>query len=982
MRTKILRLNLFFSATSALALTVSLSQAYAACQDNPGSNISATNSSVCLVNPTGANSSNGLNDPFGIVPSAEKNKIWMRYSSSTSGNSTIYADTGANLTIGGNISVINAQMTPGVDIRTGATTHINGNLYTHVSGSSLSALYIENASLHIGNNLYAISSVTNSNPTVFTDAGANLSIQGNALLYSLGAGATTFLNNGTATAKNFFVASMEANSKALENTGTLSADGYLRAFAFGSNSVALLQKDGSIEAKGELVVEATGAGSTAYAAQKGTGIYHNSVSLKAAGNGLTATTGQYIFNGSSLRAELDPSKVLVVQLGELTQIKSTGAVALEINNTATTADVWVAGGAHLEGAKGSIVDHDANSRVFVNEGAFLSGDINLGTGSDELILINNVNLDNVALVSGGDNVSSGDGMTDTLTFKGATNASLAGSKFVNWENIVLDQSHIHFTDQGMVTGSDEGLGLKLTNGSTAELDNNNFALTGNLTVDNRSVFLANGQGNGKYAISGDVFNSGTISLASGQAGDVLSIVGDYHGSVAGGPGTIILDTVLGDDNSKTDFVHIAGTATGTTNVQIINRGGLGAETTSDGIELIHVNNRAGLTGTEFRLRGDMVYNGEQVIAGGAYLYGMHYGGNVETGGQAADGSWYLRSFFEEDAGNGGLVYQPGVPLYSAYPQILLDMNRLGTWEQRVDNRRWLSGTDRVGVKRLNEIERGGFWMSVEGGTSHVNLNTPSGVGYDLDQFRTKLGLDFVTREWATSSLVAGIYATYGYGDVDVSSRFGSGTIHTKGVGVGGTLTWYKNNGWYLDGVAQVQWFRSDLRSNTLDVYETKGNKGLGYTLSIEGGRKIALNNQWSLTPQAQLQYSHTTFDDFTDNKGARIKYQKGESLQGRVGLDLTREVEWISASGDKRRLKTYGTGNVYHEFLEGSKISVTDVSFKSREDRSWVGLGTGVTYSWRNDRLSMNGEIEVRSPFSDFGDSYAVRGKVGFKVKF
>ena len=43
-----------------------------------------------------------------------------------------------------------------------------------------------------------------------------------------------------------------------------------------------------------------------------------------------------------------------------------------------------------------------------------------------------------------------------------------------------------------------------------------------------------------------------------------------------------------------------------------------------------------------------------------------------------------------------------------------------------------------------------------------------------------------------------------------------------------------------------------------------GNKGFGYALGLEAGYRHALNDRWSLTPQAQLVYSRIDFDRFVD----------------------------------------------------------------------------------------------------------------------
>ncbi|WP_183664272.1 autotransporter outer membrane beta-barrel domain-containing protein [Phyllobacterium trifolii] len=45
--------------------------------------------------------------------------------------------------------------------------------------------------------------------------------------------------------------------------------------------------------------------------------------------------------------------------------------------------------------------------------------------------------------------------------------------------------------------------------------------------------------------------------------------------------------------------------------------------------------------------------------------------------------------------------------------------------------------------------------------------------------------------------------------------FGKGSIDTDGYGFGGTLTWLGQNGFYVDGQTQLNWYDSDITSDTL-----------------------------------------------------------------------------------------------------------------------------------------------------------------------
>jgi len=463
-------------------------------------------------------------------------------------------------------------------------------------------------------------------------------------------------------------------------------------------------------------------------------------------------------------------------------------------------------------------------------------------------------------------------------------------------------------------------------------------------------------------------------------------------------GFVVLNAALNTNNedSPRDHLLIEGKADGQTRVDVNNRGGLGNLTDENGINLITVNGGLGDYGADtFVMDGDYLHNGEVVVAGGAYIYRLRHTANAD----GAD-EWNLYSILEEgleedlggglgggedtNGGNGGgkVVYGAGVPLYEVYPQVLQRMNSLPTMLQRVGERRFVNGG-------ADDLDNRGFWMRVEGATGHFNAaRSTSRTSYDLDTVKTQMGLDFDVLETGKGQLVGGVYMQYGHGKADVFSRYGRGDIKVDAYGFGSTLTWQQDNGFYVDGQAQVQWFDSGLYSrsrngaNGFDKHLTTGNDGMGYALSLESGRKFALANGWQVTPQAQLSYSHIDFDSFRDLVNAHVKSADGNSLTGRLGLSVERTRNWQTAAGDNRMLKFYGIGNLYQEFLDGTSVKVSGVDFRHRADRTWAGVGAGVDYSWKDGAFALYGEVNAATSFKDFGDSYNLQGTLGFKAKF
>lgn len=489
------------------------------------------------------------------------------------------------------------------------------------------------------------------------------------------------------------------------------------------------------------------------------------------------------------------------------------------------------------------------------------------------------------------------------------------------------------------------------------------------------------EGTGKV---GATVNSGILAPGQtpngiqGQLNSIgtLTIAGNYTGN----NGLLLLDTVLGGDASLTDKLNVEGDTAGSTKVRVINVGGTGAQTVN-GIEVITVTGESS---------GSFALENEYVVAG-AYAYRLHKGS--KDGDELKN--WYLRS---ELNNTDDPEYQPGSPVYEAYPQALLAMNGVSTLQQRVGNRVWsgkgnqviAQGADAITPYASPEeagalVEGNGVWGRMEGGYNHFESRySTSGTGFNQNTFKMQAGIDGVLSETENSKLLGSITAHYIHGKTTTKSTdYVDGDISTDGYGFGGALTWYGNEGLYVDGQAQLTWYRSDLTTSALNApVLADGNKGFGYALSLETGKRYALDGQYALTPQAQLVYSSVDFDDFIDGFGAAVSLDRGRSLQGRLGLALEKQNSWQNAKGMTNRSNIYGIANMYYEFMNGTKVDVQGVSFANKQDALWGGLGVGGSYNWNNDQYSIYGEGLVNTSLSNLGDSYSLKGQIGFRVKW
>ena len=462
-------------------------------------------------------------------------------------------------------------------------------------------------------------------------------------------------------------------------------------------------------------------------------------------------------------------------------------------------------------------------------------------------------------------------------------------------------------------------------------------------------------------------NAGTVHFG-GAPGAALTVQGDY----AGQGGTLVFNSALGDDLSVTDKLVVAGNTSGTTTVRVNNVGGAGAQT-AQGIKLIDVQ---GTSGGSFALQGDYVFEGEQAVVAGAYAYRLY-----RDAPSAADGDWYLRSALMNNTGGPGddppPLYQPGVPLYEAYAGILQQINTLDSLAQRVGDRRW-SGARAADDMQADE----GVWIRVDSGDRSFKPETStSGTHYDLSIWKAEAGVDTALSEAEGGKLVGGAMLQYGRYQSNVRSIYGQGRLKTYGYAIGASLTWYGDNGFYVDGQARWTRFDTDLRSTTSAQSLIDGNKGNGYVAGVEMGRRFRVDEQWSVIPQAQVSYGKSSFDDFDDAFGARVSQQKGGGGTVRAGL----MVDYRSArqgSGGAVATHVYGVASVYHAFADTARVDVAGTAVSTRNERLWGGLGLGASLDWAGGRYSVYGELQAKTGLKHFGDSHAANATVGFRMRW
>ncbi|RVI05007.1 autotransporter outer membrane beta-barrel domain-containing protein [Sinorhizobium meliloti] len=648
-------------------------------------------------------------------------------------------------------------------------------------------------------------------------------------------------------------------------------------------------------------------------------------------------------------------------------------------------------------------------------------------------------------LDGGDDVSTADGWTDRLNLSGVTasanGANIVNWEIVTLDAAdvtildgALEAGSEPETGLFLTNGS-------VLNGSDAFALAGNMAIDGT----SQFIAFGEDIANGVYSISGNLVNAGTVDMQDGGTGDVLSVGGNYTGAenstvyidtYLGDDASPTDHITVGGDTAGSTAISI-GNAGGPSAQTVAGIRVVGVAGASSGtFVLANANSEIKETGEAAITRGAYAYalrqvdnddwflqstlaeddtgpdtGGEQAVdpeteggetvdpgTGGGETVDPGTGGGETVdpgtgGGETVDPGTGGGETVDPGTGGGETVipsYNQGVPVYETYARNLLGFIQLPTLRRRASGER-VPALRSCGSVPLNVegnqtaacAEDNTVWARIDGTRAHVEPEE-SGARvseYDSRSWLLQAGIDALLHSSGKGELIGGLTAHYGGINTDVSSFYGDGSIDTRGYGLGATLTWYGQNGFYLDGQGQLTRFDSDLDSDILGRL-ADGNDGLGYAVSIEAGHRIGLGDTWALTPQAQLVNTSVNFDDFVDPYGARVSLDDGNSLRGRIGLALDREQQWQGAEGDGRSSRLYGTIDLYREFLGDTRADVSGVSFGIEAD-DWIGeIGIGGSYNWGDDKYSLYGEARASTGLSDFGGSYAVRASVGLKMKF
>ena len=312
-------------------------------------------------------------------------------------------------------------------------------------------------------------------------------------------------------------------------------------------------------------------------------------------------------------------------------------------------------------------------------------------------------------------------------------------------------------------------------------------------------------------------------------------------------------------------------------------------------------------------------------------------------------------------------------LYEALPSVMLGLNRLSEFRDRMAAPRDASGGwARVHGSR-GEWKADNTWpkrVDPPGlKTSTVVESRWGGVQAGLDALVGDDGLFGISLHHRSGSATVSNAST-----IDVP---GAGYLDLSGTGGGISGTWRRDDV-YVDLQAEVSWYEADFSSLIRGILK-KNVSGYGYALGMEAGRRIASGTDGvAFIPRAGLVHSKVSLNDFTDAEsagGSRVSLEDGRSLRGRMGVGVDVETK-LSADSESRFLYSL---DVEREFKDETKVSVAGVDLASTVEATWLRAGMNVSHAWDDGRYTIQGGVSYAAGGSD---SYEYGGELKLKVQF
>ena len=259
--------------------------------------------------------------------------------------------------------------------------------------------------------------------------------------------------------------------------------------------------------------------------------------------------------------------------------------------------------------------------------------------------------------------------------------------------------------------------------------------------------------------------------------------------------------------------------------------------------------------------------------------------------------------------------------------------------------------DLTGIhQRLGEVkngEKGNVWVrNVNSRQKLTALSTGESEtsGFKQNVHSLQVGADAAV----TDNLRVGGFVGRSQANVDFNGHYGDGKVRSNSVGL--YAAYLADNGIYVDNIVKY----SRLHANS-DYTEKRHYNA--YTISSELGKRFSLANDWTITPQAQLAWTHISSQENEDSLS---------SVYSRIGLRVAKGF----ALSNGWNLQPYAEINAITSKNRSSKIHYTNSALDVASSRGRFESAVGLNAGFANHRFGL--EVS-RADGKNFDKPYAIQ---------
>ena len=248
---------------------------------------------------------------------------------------------------------------------------------------------------------------------------------------------------------------------------------------------------------------------------------------------------------------------------------------------------------------------------------------------------------------------------------------------------------------------------------------------------------------------------------------------------------------------------------------------------------------------------------------------------------------------------------------------------LMTWRQENNDM-----NKRLGELRDSKGEHGAWARMARGESKYGSQNVKNQYNYYQVGYDEKLSTN---QNWTV-----GVALTRTEG----TSTFARGTGENKHTGFAVYGSYLNDNGSFVDLIAKYARMDNDYSTIGAGVgdasYETNG-----YSVSAEYGKRFTKDNGFWIEPQVELTYGTVGSVDYLTSKGARVHQDSVDSLVGRLGFSLGKDI---------KQGNVYVRASYLYDFDGETKATMSGAgtaSFEQDLGGGWweVGVGTNLNLS-------------------------------------